>query len=261
MPRAGLNTILSYPKKDGTSAIRLRTNIITYDVRQIAAESQGRTYRTFYPHIRTQTQFGLGVLLKGRDEYETMNNWFAEYAKYALSYTYEGGLWPIMKIDVEVQNFHRTGVPTGVFEWGDRVGAMLWTPMIGFETASEPGDKEVNISQFDDITSKIEDPNSAYFYPSGKQLKTNENPVGNFPTAPKVVSLMALQSAANQSAVLPNGISIEETVANYQSINADVAASQKWATKTATDFVNNVSDFVQDPIGFGTRKLVDWIVK
>ena len=200
MARAGLNTVLSYPKKDGISAIRLRTNIITYNVRQIAAETQGRTYRTFYPHLRTQTQFGIGVLLKGHDEYETMNNWFAEYAKYSLSYTYEKGSWPKMKIDVNAQNFHRTGIPVGVFEWGDRVGAMLWTPLITFETASEPGDKAVNISQFDDVTAKIEDPNAAYYYPSGKQLKNNEIPSGQFPTAPQIVSLATLQSAVNQSA-------------------------------------------------------------
>jgi hypothetical protein len=210
MARKGLNTTLSYARGNTTSAIRLRTNIITYDVRQVAAESQGRTYRTFYPHRRTQAQFAIGILLKGYDEYETMNNWFGSYAKYALSKSYENAEWPRMNVAVPSRNFSRVGIPLGVFEWGDHVGSMMWTPLLVFETTKEPGDSAVNFSQFNDATSKLREPESAYYYPNGNQLNNNDAPIGDYVKAPPAFNVQTLQAVVNGSMTQSSADSFED---------------------------------------------------
>ena len=192
--RQGLNATLSYPRGNKRYAIRLRIDSISYSVKQIAEETQGRTYRTFYPHYRTQAPFAINALLNGHKEYRTMNNWFAEYALYALSVSYEDSIWPEMSVEIPTRNFVRSGIPVGTFEWGDKIGKALWTQTIQFETTKEPGDKKPKLSSFSGDQAKVRDGSSAYYYPSSVQLNGSERPAGDYATVPSILDLPTLQS-------------------------------------------------------------------
>ena len=199
--RQGLNSTLSYKQGTKTYAIRLRVDSVTYSVRQIAAETQGRTYRTFYPHFRTQAPFAINALLNGHEEYRTMNNWFAEYASYALSVSYNDGLWPEMSVNVPSRNFVRSGIPVGTFEWGDRIGKALWSQTIQFETTKEAGDNTFKTSTFDGTQAGVRDPSTLYYYPSATQLSGNAKPTGYYPTVPEKLDFPKLQALVQNGTV------------------------------------------------------------
>jgi len=199
-PRSGLNTTLSY--YDGTnlfnSAIRLRTASVTYEYAQVAQQTQGRTYKTFYPHLRSQAQFSIGILLKGYEEYRVMNNWFASYVKYSMTSTYENGVWPVMNVTVESRDFVRKGIPLGPFEWGDHIGSMVWTPTIVFQTVGEPGDDgKIYTSEFNDNLSSKNDSDSKFFYPAQPQLNGDDLSSNQYQTVSKPSTLSDLQKVVN----------------------------------------------------------------
>lgn len=224
--RQGLNATLSYKRNNKTYAIRLRIDSISYSVKQIAEETQGRMYRTFYPHYRTQAPFAINALLNGHEEYRTMNNWFAEYAKHALTVSYNDGVWPEMSVNIPVRNFVRAGIPVGTFEWGDKIGKALWTQTIQFETTREPGDKVPKTSSFTNEQAKVRDASSAYYYPSGTQLNGTDKPSGDYATVPKNLNLSTLQALvkdgtlkfknADETAVTA------ETLASFLGLNVKV---------------------------------------
>ena len=170
--RKGLNCTLSYKKVDGvTRTYRVRTDSITFALAQVVDQSAGRTHRTLYPRRLTQTKFSLRVQLKGLAEYRSFENWMGTYAKYLLDtqYNSQSVLGISMKVQVPDRNFYRYGIPEGPIEWGSEVGAMLWSPIISFETTSGTKPKTSAVNYMPSGTPK-------YFYPTGTQLSGQSAP-------------------------------------------------------------------------------------
>ena len=237
--RQGLNATLSYQRGNKRYAIRLRIDSISYSVKQIAEETQGRMYRTFYPHYRTQAPFAINALLNGHEEYRTMNNWFAEYAKYALTVSYNDSVWPEMSVEIPTRNFVRSGIPVGTFEWGDKIGKALWTQTIQFETTKEPGDKKPKLSSFSGDQAKVRDGSSAYYYPSGNQLNANDKPVGTYATVPKNLSLQNLQSLVKDGTIKfkdADGNDVtEDALSSFLGLNVQVLGTYIAGDMTAAE--------------------------
>ena len=131
-----------------------------------------------------------------------MNNWFAEYAKYSLSVSYNDGSWPEMTVEVPSRNFTKCGIPVGIFEWGDKIGKALWTQTIQFETTREKGDKAFKTSTFSGTQASKNERTSLYYYPSGTQLNGNQLPKGSYATVPKQLKLQTLQNLVTNGTLI-----------------------------------------------------------
>jgi hypothetical protein len=174
--RKGLNCTLTYPKGKKTLGYRVRANLLMHGMQIIADESQGRTRKAFYPHRLSSAQFAVGIELKGEDEYTSFSNWLAGYAKYVLDMNLRSGEFPAMGVSIPAHGFLKKGVPLTGYEWGDKVGAMVWTPTITFETVQEPGDPEnLALSKVGGLVA-LTDPTTQYFYPTGPLLSGGQTP-------------------------------------------------------------------------------------
>lgn len=177
--RQGLNTTLSYMQGKQRRAYQVRTNMVTHGMKVLFDESASRTHRAFYPHRLTSAQFILGIQLVGEDEYRSFTSWLASYAEYILDIDLafdKSGEFPSMVVQVPSQNFIRKGVPLAGYEWGDRVGAMVWEIQVPFESAGEPGEVVAPTTSTVKGYSSTVDRDLKYFYPTGTQLGGNQVP-------------------------------------------------------------------------------------
>lgn len=200
--RQGLNTTLSYMSGKTRRSYQVRTNMIAHGMKVLFDESASRTHRAFYPHRLTSAQFALGIQLVGEDEYRSFSSWLATYADFILNIDLAFGEFPSMAVTVPSQNFMRKGVPLSGYEWGDRVGAMLWNPQIIFESAGEPLDIDPRLSRVEGY-SKTAGRDMRYFYPTGTQLSGNDVPADG--TYTKVVTIEDMIAAAAPASVLTPG--------------------------------------------------------
>lgn len=172
--RQGLNCTLSYMKGNTRKAYRVRANILTHGMRVIYDESQARVRKAFYPHRLSSAQFLVGVELVGEAEYSSFTNWMAAYADFVLDPNLRFGEFPSMAVSIPSRDFLRKGVPLTGYEWGDRVGAMVWSVGLTFETAGESGEKAPALSRVGGAAQY--DPDVRYFYPTGTQLGGSDTP-------------------------------------------------------------------------------------
>lgn len=176
--RKGLNCTLSYPDGKTNRQFRVRVDSIGHGVTMVADESSARNSRAYYPHRVAPSRFYLRVLLKGYAERRAFSNWMQGYADHVMNPGLAvGKKFPDMRVMVPSRNFDREGVPLTGFEWGDAIGAILWTPTIVFETTGEPQDTDSwTTSRFVSAA----DPDLKYFWPAGTQLGGNAVPSGNY---------------------------------------------------------------------------------
>ncbi|MFE0490204.1 hypothetical protein [Streptomyces griseoaurantiacus] len=176
--RKGLNCTLTYPRGGANQTFRVRADTVGHGVTMVADTSSARNARAYYPHRAAPSRFYLRVLLKGYSERTAFTNWMQRYADYVMNPGLPAGArFPDMRVLLPARNFDREGVPLSGFEWGDSVGAILWTPVITFETTREPQDTESwSASSF--VAAK--DAEMKYFWPSGTQLGGNAVPSGNY---------------------------------------------------------------------------------
>ena len=178
--RQGLNCTLTYPRNNVNQALRVRVDTAAHGAQMVADESSGRNRRAYYPHRVAPAQFYIRVLLKGFAERKSFSDWMQGYADYVMNPGLPAGTkFPDMRVLVPARKFDREGVPLTGFEWGDTIGAMLWTPTITFETTREPQDTE---SWTPSTFQAAKDPSLKYFWPSGTQLGGNAVPSGSYTT-------------------------------------------------------------------------------
>ncbi|MFF7198187.1 hypothetical protein ACFZAM_31325 [Streptomyces sp. NPDC008079] len=178
--RQGLNCTLTYPRRGVTQTFRARVDTVGHGLVMVAAESTGRNRRAYYPHRVAPAQFYLRMLLNGFAERKAFSDWMQAYADYVMDPGLPGGQkFPDMRVLVPARKFDREGVPLTGFDWGDTVGAMLWTPTVTFETTREPQDTESWATSHFVAAS---DPSLKYFWPSGTQLGGNAVPSGSYTT-------------------------------------------------------------------------------
>ncbi len=180
--RKGLNATLSYQRGGVTRKYRVRCKGVTHGTEMVAEESQARVRRAYYPHRVTTQQFSIQVILVGHDERKSLTNWLASYAAYVLNPDMGGLNYPVMSVTVPVRDFHQQGVPLTGFEWGDRVGSMVFEPTILFEPAHEPWDKtKPAVTRVEDTWQAFaKDDAVKYFYPFGTQLTGDQAPIGEY---------------------------------------------------------------------------------
>ncbi|MFJ4902854.1 hypothetical protein [Streptomyces sp. NPDC088727] len=178
--RRGLNCTLTYPNGSKNHRFRVRVDSVGHGITMVADESSARNSRAYYPHRVAPSRFYLRVLLKGYGERRAFSDWMQGYADHVMNPGLAvGKKFPDMRVLVPARNFDREGVPLTGFEWGDAIGAILWTPTIVFETTGEPQDTGAwSTSTF--VGAK--DPDLKYFWPAGAQLGGNSVPSGSYST-------------------------------------------------------------------------------
>jgi hypothetical protein len=178
--RKGLNCTLTYPKDGTNHTFRVRADVLGHGMTMVADSSSARNARAYYPHRPTPSRFYLRVLLKGYSERKAFADWMQGYANFVMNPGLPAGdKFPDMRVLLPARGFDREGVPLSGFEWGNTVGAMVWTPVITFECTREPQDTESWApSKFVDA----KDPDMKYFWPMGTQLGGNAVPSGNYQT-------------------------------------------------------------------------------
>jgi hypothetical protein len=170
--------------------------MIAHGMKVLFDESASRTRRAFYPHRLTSAQFALGIQLKGDEEYKSFSSWLASYADFILNVDLGFGEFPTMSVTIPSQNFMRFGVPLSGFEWGDKVGAMLWSPQVIFESAGEPLEFAPRMSSLGNLGATV-DKDVRYFYPSGQQLSGTQVPAdGTYTQVITMESMIAAGLAA-----------------------------------------------------------------
>jgi hypothetical protein len=225
--RQGLNTTLSYMADGSRRTYQVRTNIIMHGMTVLFDESASRTRRAFYPHRLTSAQFVLGIQLKGEDEYRSFSSWLATYADYVLNIDLAFGEFPSMAVVVPSMNFMRKGVPLSGYEWGDRVGGMVWTPEVLFESAGEPLEVAPTLSSVKGLASMIGN-DVRYFYPTGTQLGGNQIPAdGTYTKVVTIEDMIAAESVANDAAVAATvaGQGHRQDIADLQAQNSQTVKS------------------------------------
>lgn len=201
MARQGLNTTLSYSYGGKTYSFRVRAQEIAYGSRMVAAESQARTRRAYYPHQVSSVPFSIVPVLKGYKERVQFSNFVGDYIKRIQDPTLPVSSFPTMKVVCAARSFIRWGVPISGIEWGDHVGAMVWTPRVVFEThvdqslGDTPG--SYKWTSFFSFTPGALDrsPQLAYFYPAGIQLSGSEVP--DAASYDKVTTIQDIQDIIN----------------------------------------------------------------
>lgn len=177
--RLGLNASLAYVHPRGRRVYRVRSSTLTYGFQMVAAETQARQRKAFYPHKTAPTQFSLGVDLIGYRERKSLMNYLMRYVEYILDPAIKGRRTPQMVVTVPSRNFRRVGVPVTGYEFGDNLGLMVAKPQIVFETAGEPWDWDDPVnrtSRVFDQMARTRSPETEFFYPTGTQLSGEEEP-------------------------------------------------------------------------------------
>lgn len=176
--RKGLNCMLAY-RTDSYRTMRVRADVVGHGMTMVSETSSARNARAYYPHKVTPSRFYLRVILKGYAERKAFADWMQRYADYVMNPGLPAGeKFPDMLVMLPARNFHREGVPLTGFEWGDTVGAMIWTPTITFECTGEPQDVNVKVEPSRFVAAQ--DPDMKYFWPMGTQLGGNAVPSGNY---------------------------------------------------------------------------------
>jgi hypothetical protein len=176
--RKGLNCTLTYPRNGSNLVFRVRADTVGHGMTMVADSSSARNARAYYPHRPTPSRFYLRVLLKGYNERKAFADWMQGYADYVMNPGLPAGdRFPDMRVLLPARTFDREGVPLSGFEWGDTIGAILWTPVITFECTREPQDTE-NWAASSFVNAS--DPDMKYFWPMGTQLGGNAVPSGNY---------------------------------------------------------------------------------
>lgn len=177
--RRGLNCTLSYSDGRTLHAYRIRAGRIMHEFEMIAEESQGRRFRAYYPKMTAPTQFGVQALFIGKRERDSFNSYMMRYAEYALDPGLQGRDFPQMTVEVPKRRFTRIGIPLMGVEFGDHLGAMVFSPMLVFATSGEPldWDQGFRISRVYNDRAASNSPAAEYFYPTGTQLSGGAAPL------------------------------------------------------------------------------------
>lgn len=187
MGRPGINGTLSYVIDNNQSSFQVRVGQIQHGVQMVADESTSRTRRAYYPHRLSATQFSIQVILSSYSERTLFSNYLNDYSKRALDPNL-AGQFPQMQVQVPVRKFVRWGVPLNGIEWGEHIGAVIWTPTVTFETTIDwsIGDNNApKVSSFALSTlASDQSPELKYFYPQGIQLSGNDVPAAGAYTVP-----------------------------------------------------------------------------
>lgn len=178
MARQGLNATLSYERNNSNHEYRIRVNTITHGITMLGSESQARMVRSFYPHRVTTQRFFVGVLVKGYQEHKDLTNWLMSYVAYAIDPNHAGP-FRTMSIRIPSHDFSHRGIPLNGYQWGDKVGKIVWNTVLEFEAAYEPWAQAApNTSGVDNLDAVYAKEKAAkYWYPEGVQLSGNMQPV------------------------------------------------------------------------------------
>lgn len=213
--RQGLNGGFSYvlPNTGNAQVYRVRVLGVGYGVQQLASETMSRTRRAFYPRNVVATTFSIQLLLVGVAERASFSNYIQNYAN---NYLAPGSSFPpIMTFTCAPMNVSQTGIPTDGFEWGDSVGAMVWSPTISMQptdaTFTPTGVQRTGgsgISNLDQTSYKNVlkiAPEVKYFIPEGIQLTGDQAPPdGGWNTDPAITP-SAVDSTVNNGHPQPTG--------------------------------------------------------
>lgn len=203
--RKGLNGSFSYtlPTSNAAQVYRVRVLACGYGAQQLASETMSRTRRAFYPRNVVSTPFFSKILLKGVGERASFSNYIQNYANNYLAP--ESQFPPIMTFTCSALGLSQTGIPTDGFEWGNSVGAMIWTPTIrmqptdsSFTPTGTQRTGGVGISNLDQASYQAalkNAPELAYFIPEGIQLSGDQAPPsGNWNTSDSGLSPAAVDA-------------------------------------------------------------------
>lgn len=202
--RKGLNATLTYSAGNSRRGFKVRCNTVVHGTEMIATESQARMRRAYYPHRLSPTQFAIGVECVGYYEHKALSSWLMEFSGFVLNPSLQDVSGAVMTVSVPSRDFMRKGIPVAGIEFGDRVGSMVFTPVIVFETAYDPSDPAAfRASKFDGSFAMALDRDVKYFYPLSPQLNGDDAPPnGAYATvalsaAEQAPPLTAVQAAVN----------------------------------------------------------------
>lgn len=184
--RQGINGGFSYvlPNTGNAQVYQVRVLGVGYGAQQLASETMSRTRRAFYPRNVVATAFNVQLLLVGSAERASFSNYIQNYATNYLAPS--SSFPPIMTFTCAPMNISQTGIPISGFEWGDSVGAIVWTPTITIQptdaTFTPSGVQRTGGSGISNLDQKSYQnvlkiaPEVKYFIPEGIQLTGDQAP-------------------------------------------------------------------------------------
>lgn len=184
--RQGLNGTFSYnlPTTGAAQTYQVRVMSVGYGAQQLASETMSRTRRAFYPRNVVATLVGIQIILVGVAERSSFANFIHNYSVNYLSP--QAQFPPIMTFSCPSINFLQTGIPTQGFEWGNSVGAIMWTPTIimqptdpsfapsGIQRTGGTGYSHLDMASYNAVIKVA--PEVKYFIPEGIQLSGDTAP-------------------------------------------------------------------------------------
>lgn len=200
-PRQGLNGAFSYmlPNTNKAQVYQVRVLALGYGVQQLQSETMSRTRRAFYPRNVVAANFNIQLLLVGVSERASFSNYIQSYVTNYLSP--QSSFPPIMTFTCTSMNISQTGIPIQGFEWGNSVGAMVWTPTIVMQPTDATfapvgvqrtgGTGISNLDMLDYANVIKQSPEVKYFYPQGTQLTGDQAPPDGSWVAGAVLPLAA----------------------------------------------------------------------
>ena len=176
MARHGLNCTLKWSDGSAMHTYSVRCDMVTHGVQMIYEESQARRRKAFYPHRLAMSQFAINVMLKGNEERKSFNDWLRVYASFILKPELAVGEFPPMLVSVPSRKFLERGVLLSGYQFGDKLGVMVWNHTLVFESTPalvlnrETADWAPPVAQ-------ERDENLKYFYPLSEQLSGSDAPL------------------------------------------------------------------------------------
>lgn len=175
MARAGLNATLQWSDGGAPHAYRVRCDMVSHGVQMVYEESQARRRKAFYPHRLAESQFSINVVLIGGKERAHFNAWIKNYASFVLKPELSGADFPPMQVIVPSRNFDKRGVLISGYDYGDKLGAMVWNHVLVFEATPS-----VSETHSEWTAQSSSDTALQYFYPMSEQLSGTQSPQTNY---------------------------------------------------------------------------------
>lgn len=179
--RKGLNATLSY-SNGGRKSFPVRCTRITHGHTVLMEESTARDRRAAYPRKVNPQPFSISVSLISYSEFTTFMDWLRQYAEFMKNpLINDVGISRAMTVSVPSRRFFRRGLLNTGIAYGDHIGAMVWEPVLVFETSLDPLDRNptarASSFRYGPAPTDHGNPNleSNYFYPFGAQLAGDEH--------------------------------------------------------------------------------------
>lgn len=213
--RQGLNASFAYdvPGTNANVTYWVRAVAFGYGTIQLSSETMNRIKRAFYPRNVINSPFYVTIAVKGVAERASFSNFIKTYSDSYLSP--DSQYPPVMVFTLGSLKVQEYVIPTSGFQWGNSVGAMMWTPTITMQIADSTylpsgvqrtggvGISDLDMNNYTNSVLKAS-PEVQYFYPEGIQLTGDQAPPsGNWDPALGPLSAVGVDSTAQGTPTEP----------------------------------------------------------